>query len=677
MKKLIVGGGAVVAVLLAGLWLASCEQQSGAVTAAKEQEQEKPWWEGLDDGEKEPPPVVVGIQIVSMPDMTLYGRNEEFRGWDGLAVHRLWSDGSLDPEPLPETAYTLSNEATGDDTVDTGQAGPKYITVKAGEYTAEFQIYVTFSISVLRSMSATPSLVEYYLGEQFRLADVAISGEYNDGTKTVTNGVAVEGYDAYRRGVQEVTLRVNNVRTTVQARVKIPGAAGVTLGFTTEYRNAFIKGKDFDIAASGLKARVSHGNISVTLKEGDGLYPSDITKYDKNKAGEQSLQLTLDDKSAATTVSVLDVKPAVWFDLGYWRHEGDPDGIGPGEGRFYTRPNEKLVIAPIRYLIGWNDDHSPAEGTSYDWYVDGVSQNVHTETFAFTPSATGTYTVKVEVRGRSFIDGSTTTKEASVPVVCHTGTVATSKAPIPKNGYGARVIRNFAPGQFTMSGTGYGWSLGAWGGYAVWQVNKHQEYYVACGNTFGGWNEPGIVWMQEDRNNNGIADEMWYEIKGSHDSPANTDTLGREISRRYAITYVNYGGTGGSTNSYGQIINRHIYWADGKGRAGRIQGGWSGVWGVTGNWVTFAGTLLMDDGKMDTANYGKQAADTAGYVDTGTAAFYHRDAIDAAGAPVTLTNVRFLKVHTAVFCYGSTFGDISTELTDGTDLGFMTDFPLP
>jgi hypothetical protein len=52
-------------------------------------------------------------------------------------------------------------------------------------------------------------------------------------------------------------------------------------------------------------------------------------------------------------------------------------------------------------------------------------------------------------------------------------------------------------------------------------------------------------------------------------------------------------------------------------------------------------------------------------------------AIRADGTPITLTNVRFIKVQTACFGYGSIFDDLSTEVYSADFLGKQTDFPLP
>jgi hypothetical protein len=269
---------------------------------------------------------------------------------------------------------------------------------------------------------------------------------------------------------------------------------------------------------------------------------------------------------------------------------------------------------------------------------------------------------------------------ASTAVECYIGTVATTKT-FPAN----PGLRHFAPSQFTEGGSGLGWSLGAAGGYWVYRVD-HQPSYKITGNPMATWSEAGIVWVQEDKNGNNIPDEMWYEIKGGDEEPAHAGTFGKQITRRYALTYFLLEGSGpAETNAYNQII-RTIYWADGKGRTGEMGGGWSGVWGVSGNWVTFSGTLLRDTGNIATGEYGG-LDEMGGYVDNyGWSGwsdsdtwdrFSVSDAIHADGSPATLNAVRFIKVQTAIFRYGGIFGEVSTEIKSADFLGSTTTFPGP
>jgi hypothetical protein len=361
----------------------------------------------------------------------------------------------------------------------------------------------------------------------------------------------------------------------------------------------------------------------------------------------------------------------VWFDYGYRRTAADPNGIGPGTGKHYARPGETLVLAPVRYLIGWNDDHSPGQA-SYSWSVSGGSYagvpSASGETYAFTPAATGTYTITVSVTGRNYVTGQTDTKTAVTELVCHTGTVNPDKTFVGP-------LKDFAPGQFATQGSGYGWSLGAWGGYEMWRV-KPQDTYIINGNPFSGWAEPGIVWVQEDRNNNGLPDEMWYELVG--------DLEASEVTRRYAVTYFPTAGTAGVVDGglYGQ---GYAAWVDCKGRVGTMYGQFPRD---LDSWATFMGSLLTDvEGKIASHSSGGYAG--WGYVDSlgplgalhhsglDWNRFYIADAIRADGSPADLSAVHFIKVHTGRFQYGGVFGEISTELHDADYLGTQTDFPLP
>jgi hypothetical protein len=52
----------------------------------------------------------------------------------------------------------------------------------------------------------------------------------------------------------------------------------------------------------------------------------------------------------------------------------------------------------------------------------------------------------------------------------------------------------------------------------------------AFGDALGSWSEPGIVWVNQDENDNGKPDDTWYELKGSE--TGKTGTI-----QRYSITH--------------------------------------------------------------------------------------------------------------------------------------------
>jgi hypothetical protein len=178
--------------------------------------------------------------------------------------------------------------------------------------------------------------------------------------------------------------------------------------------------------------------------------------------------------------------------------------------------------------------------------------------------------------------------------------------------------------------------------------------------------------MQEDRNGNGLPDEMWYELPGSDETDNARKNL---ITRRYAVTYFKTDGKS-MTNEYGQLI-RGVYWVDSKGRTGMIPGGFPDkYWGVEGNRVTYTTTLLRDDGDIFCNGYNMRDLDR--YVDCSSDdQFPTSRAVKADGTPVNLSAVKFLKVQTSMFRYGDIFGDVSTEIRYADGLGYTTNFPMP
>jgi hypothetical protein len=602
-------------------------------------------------------PVVVRLEIASLPDITFYAKGQAFDP-AGLRVNEVYSDGSV----KELFSYTI-------DPVNTARAGQKMVYVRSGALSAYFTIYVDSSDVVLRDIvfKRGPTKTVYELGENFSKTGILFTAIYSDGSEQELGGEACSyaGYDQKKRGAQTVALKVNNYSYAVDVTVKVPANATVTLNdetvsdiLDTHYRHVHIKNMPLDFAKLNLKATVTANGVTAILKGGVDFSLEEINLRGYNAAapGLQTLSFDLDDKKGISFwVYVADVESGVWFDYGYKRTASDPRGVGPGAGKYYAQPGETLVLAPVRYLIGYNDDHTPGP-VSYDWSVTGGSYtgvpSANGETYAFTPAAAGTYTVRVQVTGRDFVTGGSVTKSAETELVCYTETVDAGKTFVSP-------FRNYAPGQFVGNDdtSSRPWSLGAFGGYEVWAVDPQDSYQIR-GNPFAGWSEPGVVWMQEDRNNNGIPDEMWHELIGEQEGPL--------VTRPYALTYIFV--------REGFYIHRFA-WVDCKGRSGMINGNQSST--APG---TYTGTLLNDNGKIAGSTIGPGGW---GYVDSWNSHadwdyFYPSNAVKADGSPANLGAVRFIKVHTGLFMYGDVFGENSTEIQFADNLPDQSgNFPDP
>lgn len=211
-------------------------------------------------------------------------------------------------------------------------------------------------------------------------------------------------------------------------------------------------------------------------------------------------------------------------------------------------------------------------------------------------------------------------------------------------------------------------SLGAFGGYITVKMPKEVKNragydFGIIGNPFSGSSEPGIVWVAEDTNGNGIADDTWYELKGSE-----------EAERNYAVTYHRPDAAG------------DIAWEDNKGQNGVIKylpsyhqqmyyPNWieEDSYTLTGSKLE-ARTEQLESGIWTNKDFGKGYADNWGS-DRATNAngnyMYNQfdldDAVDADGNAVTLNQIHFVKVQTAILSSVEVIGEVSTEI-----LGFKT-----
>lgn len=215
-------------------------------------------------------------------------------------------------------------------------------------------------------------------------------------------------------------------------------------------------------------------------------------------------------------------------------------------------------------------------------------------------------------------------------------------------------------------------SLGAWGGYIVVKFNKpvtnSGSYdFSILGNAFEDSNEPGIVWVMQDSNGNGLADDEWKELKGSY--------YGCENYRKdYEITYYRPSDEQSDTP-----------WTDIDGSEGQVK--WMGSYHSQPyyypSWVkedsyTLKGSLMPDTSVFDeetgfwtTGGFEWGYADNTGRdmikADSGGLEarknfFRISDAVNADGTEANLSRIDFIKVQTAVISNRGWLGECSTEV---------------
>ena len=218
-------------------------------------------------------------------------------------------------------------------------------------------------------------------------------------------------------------------------------------------------------------------------------------------------------------------------------------------------------------------------------------------------------------------------------------------------------------------------SLGGFGGYIVvgfdHSIDNTGDYDLAIlGNSFSGSSEPGIVWVMQDENGNGLPDDTWYELAGSETGKA-------ETIRNYEVTYYRPSGA-----------SMPVQWTDNQGNSGEVdylsqfhrQEYYYPLW-IEADSYTLRGTCLAPRNYDASGNgsYWVNAEYDWGYADNfspvdregegddsnaiaNTNHFKISNAIDIDGEPISLDFIDFVKVQCGVNAKSGWLGEVSTEI---------------
>ena len=224
-------------------------------------------------------------------------------------------------------------------------------------------------------------------------------------------------------------------------------------------------------------------------------------------------------------------------------------------------------------------------------------------------------------------------------------------------------------------------SLGAFGGYIIVGfdhtiINREggKDFFLGS-NAFTGSSECGIVCVSIDKNNNGKADDEWYELAGSeYNNPL--------TKKNYQVTY--YRPEEGKTQvpgTNGVVDKEYIKWTDNMGGEGFIEQNsftnhsldywpkWS-----NSNTITVSGTLLPENytiktnGQYFLNKYEWGYADTYANRETENNSFDISWAVNNNGEKVKLIGIDFIKVYTGLLQNCGQIGETSTEFLGAKDL---------
>lgn len=369
----------------------------------------------------------------------------------------------------------------------------------------------------------------------------------------------------------------------------------------------------------------------------------------------------------------------------------------------YTFAGRPVLLAPE--TLGF-------DAPEFSWTVDGVETVCKEPLFIFTPESAGEYAVDVTVRDGASKRFRKLTRNvgqapdaimARVMVVCVDATEADRYRPATASSQALsdKVFEYVpAPGQFINETAAGGdlfsheeaclWaegrllkgsivSLGAYGGYIIVgfdhsiKANTGDYDFAVQGNAFlvgvGNSNEPGIVWVMQDVNGNGLPDDEWYELKGSeYDAPSTV--------RDYSVTYYRPAAPG-----------MDVEWTDNAGGRGCVdyvgsfhkQDYYYPAW-ITASSYTLGGSRIaarnfFDDQsgywRIDPCEWGyvdNIGSDGVDGLDGQFTGFQIDNAVYSDGKPVGLEYVDFIKVQVATQGKCGWLGEMSTEVLGFRDL---------
>ncbi len=352
----------------------------------------------------------------------------------------------------------------------------------------------------------------------------------------------------------------------------------------------------------------------------------------------------------------------------------------------------------------------------FEWSVDGeIVEGETGRMYKFTPTQSGEYMVSVTVSESNAADENVTrhitrskgsiTTEVKVICVKESEEERYRAANPGSSGLWNRVYEYTpGPGQFINETTAIGgmtgnettpqqaieWatqrleqkqhvSLGSFGGYIIVGFdhsipNTSNEYdFCIQGNAFDGSSEPGIVWVMQDTNGDGLPNDEWFELKGSETGKEETIqdfevTYFRPAAPRMNVQWVSSEGKSGwiDYNSYHLQDYYYPLWIEEDSY--RLTGTCLAARNVQSPASGFWDNKPYDWGYAD--NYGKDQIAGGSSVDgTGQRnGFNLSHAIYPDGTKADLKYIDFIKVQCGVLAKSGWLGEVSTEVFSFQDL---------
>ncbi|WP_421921132.1 PKD-like domain-containing protein [Marinifilum sp.] len=528
---------------------------------------------------------------------------------------------------------------------------------------------VSFKVKIGKTLNISPF---------YKFAEDAVFAWKIDG-KIVSTSPTLE-YEAEELGDKFLTLDVVNSVGSAFLEMKIAVVDLVLPQISINIpKNGFtiVKGSNLD-----LKPNVENGDQSTYSWTIDGQEKATSKDYSfsSTELGEFKLTIKATNEDGSDQLSI-PIKVCNAEDLPFsWVFDQTEYNMSSGR-----------TIRLMAY------DISNALGGEFIWTVDGEEkQKGDQEWYAFSSSEQGKHSVSVSMKN----DYAQVTQNLIVNVCAPEGTYKRKASSANSKNWNQVYSFLPAPGQFVnehytvytneeaaqyaedrLEKNAYV-SLGGFGGSIVvgfdHSIENDGDYNIQIkGNSFKGSSEPGIVWVMQDENGDGLPNDTWYELKGS-------DTENSTTIKDYAVTYYRPKNPG-----------LPVQWTDNQGMSGCIDylGAWHNqdyyypLW-VEADTYTLRGTRLKSRTKETSPGYWHNEEFEWGYVDNFSSIdrltddinysaaangnhFKISNAIKYDGSPANLEYIDFVKVVGGLNIKAGWLGENSTEVFGFIDFNLI------
>jgi hypothetical protein len=207
-----------------------------------------------------------------------------------ITVYAFYKDGSRKPIPI----------SRNDITFDSSRAGRQTVTVRvSGGFTASFETEVMALIGI--TVAAQPAAIKAGVGINPNWPGLQIQGAWDQmGSEKINNAECqITGLNMYRGGSQTITVAYKGKQTAFNVNVVDMESLRITSG---PAKTTYYQGEPLVLAglrAVGVWSGLSEETIAITL--------GDVTGYNAQTIGRQTLTVTKNGKTATFIVEVLNL----------------------------------------------------------------------------------------------------------------------------------------------------------------------------------------------------------------------------------------------------------------------------------------------------------------------------------------------------------------------------------